>query len=263
MQSTREITVSRPKPGRAGPWRTVWSIWTWAEIVVLVITCVALQTLLAPFTWPFDRRRYVTGSLLRYVGVAAAFLTPLWRFSVHGPLPAHKPRRTVVVGNHCSNSDPFLISYLPWEMKWLTKASMFKVPVVGWALRLAGDIPVERGDRSSAEAALARCARWLERGMPVMIFPEGTRSGDGELGAFKDGAFRLAIDTRADVLPIAVAGTSSALPRRSWRLGRARAFVTVGTPITTTGMTRDDVPQLKAIARAQIEELRRSLPGRR
>ncbi len=146
-------------------------------------------------------------------------------------------------------------------MKWLGKASLFRIPVVGWMMRMAGDIPVERGDSDSAKGAMATCARWLERGVPVMLFPEGTRSKDGQLLPFKDGAFRLAIDTGADVLPIAVAGTRTALPKHSWRFGRAEGRVTVGTPISTAGMTLADVEPLKARARVEIEALRARLAG--
>jgi 1-acyl-sn-glycerol-3-phosphate acyltransferase len=165
----------------------------------------------------------------------------------------------VVVGNHESNADPFLVSFLPWEMKWLGKASLFRIPVVGWMMRMAGDIPVERGDSDSAKEAMAACTRWLDRGMPVMLFPEGTRSKDGQLLPFKDGAFRLAIETGAEVLPVAVAGTGTALPKHSWRFGRAEGRVTVGTPLSTAGLTLADVEGLKARARAEIELLRARL----
>jgi 1-acyl-sn-glycerol-3-phosphate acyltransferase len=165
----------------------------------------------------------------------------------------------VVVSNHESNADPFLISHLPWEMKWLGKASLFKIPVVGWMMWMAGDIPVHRGDRDSATGAMARCKEWLAKGMPVMIFPEGTRSKTDELLPFKDGAFRLAIEAQADVLPLAVSGTRRALPKHSWRFATSRGLVTVGTPISTKGMTLADVERLKDLARTQILALRAGL----
>lgn len=235
------------------------SIWTWLEIALMSLVGFCIQLVLAVFTWPFDRRRVITGRCLRLVAVVSSKLTPYWRFGVHGPLPRPRPSRTVVVSNHESNADPFLISHLPWEMKWLGKASLFKIPVVGWSMWLAGDIPVTRGDQESAKGAMTRCARWLEKGMPVMIFPEGTRSKTEELLPFKDGAFRLAIELGADVLPLAVSGTRRALPKHSWRFARARGLVTVGTPISTQGMTQSDVERLKAMAREQILALRASL----
>jgi 1-acyl-sn-glycerol-3-phosphate acyltransferase len=143
-------------------------------------------------------------------------------------------------------------------MKWLSKASLFKVPFMGWSLWLAGDIPVVRGKPGSARAAMLRCQKIVESGMPVMIFPEGTRSRTGELLPFKDGAFRLAIAARAEVLPIAVAGTRTAMPKHSWRWGWARAYVTVGEPISTDGMREgnaEDLALLKRQAREAIEAL--------
>ena len=103
------------------------------------------------------------------------------------------------------------------------------------------------------------CKEWLDKGMPIMIFPEGTRSKTQEMLPFKDGAFRLAIETGADVLPLAVCGTRQALPKHSWRFSTSHARVTVGTPISTQGMTLDDLERLKGLARAQIEALRASL----
>jgi len=235
------------------------SIWAWVEIALVVLLGFLVQTVLWAVCLPFDRRRLVAGRTFRLIGVTAARLNPFWRFGVWGP-PAVKPRRkTVVVSNHESNADPFLVSFLPWEMKWLGKAVLFRIPVVGWMMRMAGDIPVERGDSDSAKEAMETCARWLERGVPVMFFPEGTRSRDGQLLPFKDGAFRLAIETGADLMPVAISGTRTALPKSSWLFGRAKGRVTVGAPISTAGMTLAELEPLKARVRSEIESLRARL----
>jgi 1-acyl-sn-glycerol-3-phosphate acyltransferase len=238
---------------------TLLSIYAWLETALVALVGFPIQCVLALLAFPFDRRAVVRGRCFREIGATAARLNPFWHFAVHGPAPRRIHPRTVVVSNHESNADPFLISYLPWEMKWLGKASLFKIPFVGWSMWLAGDIPVRRGERDSAAAAMERCKQWLDKGMPIMIFPEGTRSKTEELLPFKDGAFRLAIETGADVLPLAVSGTRRALPKHSWRFSTSHARVTVGTPISTQGMTLDDVERLKALARAQIESLRASL----
>ena len=234
------------------------SVWAWFELGLVLLVGFVVQALLAVLTWPFDRRKLVTGRFLRLVGVAIAKLSPFWRFGVEGRAVA-PAGKTVVVGNHESQADPFLISHLPWEMKWLAKASLFRIPVAGWGMWLAGDVPVRRGEQQSARGAMAICRRWLERGVPVMIFPEGTRSQTDELLPFKDGAFRLAIETGADVLPIALSGTRKSLPKHSWRFQPARARVTVGAPIATAGMTVADVPRLREQAREQILRLRAQL----
>ncbi len=236
------------------------SVWTWFEIGLVAFLGWIVQMVLALFTLGFDRRRVVVGRTFRLVGVVASRLTPFWHFAVVGPTPK-VAGRTVVVSNHESQADPFLISHLPWEMKWLGKASLFRIPVVGWMMWLAGDVPVHRGDKASGKGAMATCAKWLARGMPVMIFPEGTRSSDGAMLPFKDGAFRLAIETGADILPIAVSGTRAALPKHSWRFQYAHASVTVGTPLSTRGLTLNDLEALKTSARLQVEGLRERLLG--
>jgi 1-acyl-sn-glycerol-3-phosphate acyltransferase len=233
------------------------SIYAWLETGLVAVTGFCLQAPLV-VTWPFDKRKVITGRAFRLIGITAAKLNPFWKFGVHGTPTPPKPL-TVVVSNHESNADPFIISLLPWEMKWLGKASLFKIPFVGWSMWLAGDIPVRRGEKDSAQEAMNTCARWLDKGMPIMIFPEGTRSKTDELLPFKDGAFRLAIEKGADVLPMAVSGTRRALPKHSWRFATSRALVTVGTPISTQGMTLDDVERLKNMAREQILALRASL----
>ena len=247
------LSIPRPRRG-AEAVRTALSVWSWLSLAGVSVGGLAFQAPIALAEWR-DPSRPRAGRMLRDMAVLIAKLNPMWDFRVHGELPDYEPGKTVVVSNHVSNSDAFLISHLPWEMKWLGKSSLFKIPVIGWLMWLAGDVPVVRGARGSVSEAMELCKEHLERGMPVMIFPEGTRSATGELLPFKDGAFRLAIDTGADILPIAVAGTRDALPKHSWRFGYARGLVAVGEPIPTAGLTPDDVDSLKAQTREQIERL--------
>lgn len=231
------------------------SVFAWSEIAVIVIGGFFIQAPLFVFTSPFDPGRKIAGRFLRLMAVAVAKLSPFWDFHVVGDLPKPLPKKLVVVSNHVSNADVFLISHLPWEMKWLAKEELFKVPFVGWELRIAGDVPVRRGERGSGYEALQKCAEWIERGVPVSIFPEGTRSKTGELGQFKDGAFKLAIESGADILPLAVAGTLKALPKHSWKFSRSKGVVKVGQIISTQGMTLDDLERLKSSTREQIARM--------
>jgi 1-acyl-sn-glycerol-3-phosphate acyltransferase len=234
--------------------RTALSVWSWSALTGIVLGGFGLQLPLA-IASATDKTRRRPGRFARDLAVLFTKVNPMWDFHVYGDAPDYTPGKTVVVSNHVSNSDAFLISHLPWEMKWLGKSSLFKIPFVGWLLWLAGDVPVRRGARDSVKEAMDLCKEHLERGMPIMIFPEGTRSATGELLPFKDGAFRLAIETHADVLPVAVAGTRDALPKHSWKFGFARGLVTVGQPISTESMTMDDLETLKQRTRAQIEQL--------
>jgi 1-acyl-sn-glycerol-3-phosphate acyltransferase len=159
-----------------------------------------------------------------------------------------------VVANHESFVDILLISHLPFEMKWMSKSEFFNIPFVGWAMRMAGDIRLERGDKKSGVKALQECRDRLDKRVSVMIFPEGTRSKSGELQGFRDGAFRIAIDQQVPVLPLAVIGTRDALIKHDWRFGYSEAEVRLLDPIPTTGLTKHDVDALCDRARAAIAE---------
>lgn len=231
------------------------SVWIWMEITLVSVIGNILQVVLALFTLPFDPCRKVIGRWFRLMGVTAAKLSPMWHFKIHGTFPKKLDGHTVVVSNHVSHMDCFLISHLPWEMKWLAKSTLMRIPFLGWAMALAGDIPVVRGANDSVVRAMARCKQYINQGMPVCIFPEGTRATSDTMLPFKDGAFRLAIETQSTILPLAVAGTRRALPKHSWKFEFARAWVKVGEPISTKGMDLTSVDALKQQARAQIEAL--------
>jgi 1-acyl-sn-glycerol-3-phosphate acyltransferase len=248
-----------------GPARTVFSLWSWLVLGVLVAVWLPLVAIVRLVTMPFDPGRYAAGWLFRRLAVVHQVLNPLWRFRVRGELPPDPRRPYVVVANHESFVDILLISHLPWEMKWLSKVEFFKIPAVGWLMRLAGDIPLTRGDRESGADALALARRRLDQHVSVMIFPEGTRSPSGDLGEFKRGAFELAIDAKVPIVPLVVHGARSALRKHDWRLGVAEAEVHVLAPVATDGLTIDDVGSLRDHVRgliaAELERMVATTPG--
>lgn len=237
-------------------WQTVASIWSWFVLVTLILIWFPLMAVTRVVTAPFDRGRYAVGLLFRKIAPAMAALNPLWHFRRSGSFPIDPRRPYVVVSNHESFVDILLISHLPWEMKWLSKAELFRIPVLGWMMQLAGDIPVHRGVGASAIEAMVRCREVLADKVSVMIFPEGTRSTTGRLLPFKDGAFRLAIEAGVPILPLAVSGTGTALRKHDWRFGRSVAEVKVLEPVETAGLTVEDVPKLKAMVRDRIAAAR-------
>jgi 1-acyl-sn-glycerol-3-phosphate acyltransferase len=195
----------------------------------------------------------IPGRWLRRMARVSTRLSPLWTFEVRGAAPADIDSCAyVVVCNHESNADPFLLSWLPWDMRWVAKQELFRIPLSGWALALSGDIPLRRGDAGSVRAMMTECRRTLQAGLSVMMFPEGTRSADGAMRAFKDGAFELAIEAGVPVLPLALTGTRACMPKGSPWFGDARAVVRVLDPISTNGMSRADVPRLREDARRRI-----------
>jgi 1-acyl-sn-glycerol-3-phosphate acyltransferase len=244
-------------------WQSILSLWAWLVLVFCIVLWFPLLVLLRFLTAPFDRGQYLTGYLFRRIGPVMAALNPLWRFGYSGTMPQDPRRPFVVVSNHESFADILLISHLPWEMKWLSKAELFRIPIMGWMMWLAGDVPVKRGFGPSALEAMARCRQALDNRVSVMIFPEGTRSKTAELLPFKDGAFRLAIEAGVPILPLAVSGTATALRKHDWRFGRSDAEVRVLEPVETAGLTIRDIPDLKARVRQTIVEARDALAASR
>jgi 1-acyl-sn-glycerol-3-phosphate acyltransferase len=242
-------------------WQSIVSLWAWLVLVLCILLWFPTLVVVRLLTAPFDRGRYIPGRIFRKIGPAMATLNPLWRFHYSGTIPKNPRKPFVVVSNHESFTDILLISHLPWEMKWLSKAELFRIPIMGWMMWLVGDIPVKRGFGPSALEAMARCRKALDNRVSVMIFPEGTRSRTSELLPFKDGAFRLAIEAGVPILPLAVSGTRTALPPHDWRFGRSVAEVHVLEPMETAGLTLADVPGLKARVRDIIVRARDALEG--
>jgi len=228
--------------------------WLWMTFVLVFNFCAV--AIVGAVTIPFDRGRYLAGRTARVVGSLAVRGNPLWRFSFSGPVPADVRKPYVVVSNHESNFDPFLLSYLPWEMKYLSKKALFRIPFFGWSMAIVGDVAVDRGDKGSRGNALEGCRRVLKNRVSVLFFPEGTRSRTDEMLPFKPGAFRLAIEEGVDILPLGLAGTRDALPKGTWVIAPARGHVLIGEPISTAGLTLDDTPALTERVRVIVAELR-------
>jgi 1-acyl-sn-glycerol-3-phosphate acyltransferase len=151
-------------------------------------------------------------------------------------------RAYVMVCNHQSLGDILVLGGTYFSFKWVSKKSVFKLPLIGWAGGVCEYIPIVRGDKTSAEQMIADCRKWLARGISVLIFPEGTRSVDGEIGPFKTGAFRVARESGAPVLPMVLDGTGEVLPKHGWVLRhRVNALVHV-------------LPAIDVSAHATVEE---------
>ena len=223
---------------------------TWTAVVLLIL--IALPTMAV--LWVIDRTpaKRLTGRTFRVIGSWITRVNPAWHLDIGGVDPATLHHPYVVVSNHQSQADIPVVSRLPWEMKWVGKKELFDLPLMGWLMRMAGDIPVDRKDAQSRATVLARARRKLEAGVSVMFFAEGTRSRDGRIKKFHDGAFRLAIDAGVPVLPLALDGTMDALPKHGWRFGRADVRLDVLPPVPTDGLTVADLPALRDRVRQAI-----------
>jgi len=234
----------------------VWIAW---EILVILWTPVVAIALL--FTGWWDRPRWIAGRVFRFGARILIALNPFWKVRVEGEVPARSAHPFVVVANHESLADIVLIGWLPWDMKWLSKSSIFRVPFLGLMMRMAGDVPVRRHEADSRARSYDALRRWLERDASVMIFPEGTRSRTREMLPFHNGAFRLAIEMEVPVLPLAVHGTREAIRKGSMKFGNADVVVRILEPVPTAHLDPGDVPSLRAEVRQRIEAARSKLAG--
>jgi 1-acyl-sn-glycerol-3-phosphate acyltransferase len=229
--------------------------------IVIILLGLPVLALLVVVTLPFDPTRRIAGLFLRRLGSTPTYVFPFWHVRIEGSQPGSGAY--VCTSNHQSFLDIFAMSRQRREMKWIAKEEIFKLPLFGLYFRLSGDIPVNRGDRESGGAALTRARWYLDRGMPVMIFPEGTRSRDGKMGAFKPGAFRLAIEAQVPILPVAVTGSAYGMPKGSPWIRPTLVLVRVLAPIDTKGMTGADVVRLMATTRERIAAAEAELSARR
>lgn len=229
------------------------SVWAWLVITLLILLWLPLLAVVRVFDR--DPARYHTGRMFRRLGAAMTRLTGIWRVEVDGAFPADPRRPYVVVSNHQSHADIPVVSNLPWDMKWVGKAELFRMPIVGWMMHLAGDIPVERGDARAGIKVLGRAKDVLAQRCSVMFCPEGTRSPDGRLLPFNDGPFRLALRTGTPILPLALDGTHDALPKHGWRFGPPRTLrLAVLAPIETAGLSAAEGRALGAQVRGRIAD---------
>lgn len=230
----------------------LFSIFYWLFFLVSLPPLIFTQLAIFLVTAPFDRRRTWVHLFGCFQGMLYVWANPLWRVEVVGreKLPWHGP--AVITANHLSILDILVLYGLFTPFKWVAKGELFRVPFVGWNMRLCDYVPIWRGDRASVRVMMDRCRAHLDRGVPVLIFPEGTRSQHGEMLPFKDGAFKLACDANCPVFPVAVSGTGDAIPKHGILFRNPmRARVEVLDPLYPAQFGNDPAV-LKAATRAAI-----------
>ncbi|MFT3836859.1 MAG: lysophospholipid acyltransferase family protein [Myxococcaceae bacterium] len=177
-------------------------------------------------TMPFDPDRRILHLYTCFWGHMYFHFNPTWTTRVEGRQKLPWRGGAVLVSNHESLGDILILFGLYRPFKWVSKQASFRLPLIGWNMTLNNYVSLVRGNKESIAKMMAECERWLDRGMPVMIFPEGTRSPDGNIQAFKDGAFRLAIAKKVPIYPIVVTGSADTLPKHGWVV-QSRSFCRV------------------------------------
>jgi len=225
--------------------RRLYSTVFWAFLVGSSVALFPVAVAIWAVTAPIDRRRVLLHRFTCFWGSLYTRVNPLWPVTIDGREKIDPDTTYVMVANHLSLLDILVLFRLSTHFKWVSKIENFRIPFIGWNMRLNRYIELKRGDRDSIREMMTAAERTLGEGNSIMMFPEGTRSQDGRLRAFKPGAFELALRTGKPLLPIVLEGTSNALPKRGFVLrGRHPIRIRVLDPIPPEQFGTRDAKQL-------------------
>lgn len=226
------------------------AFWFWVVLVTTFFTIMVGLTAL--LTAAFDKTQRIPHALTAYWGRAVFWANPKWKLKVTGQNNLPPKGAYVLVSNHASLADIIILLHLNVHFKWMAKDNLFRIPLLGWSMLWAGDIPLLRGNQGSIRATYRRAYYCLKSGLPIMIFPEGTRSRSGHLGPFKRGAFQLAIKAQVPIVPIALHGTRDTIPPESWIFkSSARARIQI---LPAVSVPKESVPDGDEKLRSEIRE---------
>ncbi len=223
------------------------SIIVWIIGICFMVILFPATFIIWMIVFPFDRERSVIHKLLIVQSLILVRLIPIWKINIEGREKPVNGRTYVIISNHQSVLDILFINCLGFRYKWISKIENIKVPFLGWYLRMADYITVNRGDELSKTQMLEKSFMCLRRGISIMIFPEGTRSRDREIGFFKRGAFQLALEANVPILPIVVDGTGDILPKHGLVFGSGyKVNLRILDPVEPASFTSDNPDELSS-----------------
>jgi 1-acyl-sn-glycerol-3-phosphate acyltransferase len=234
-------------------------VWIFCSIIALLLFPVSLVIWLV--TFPFDRERIVMHWWLVIQGIFFSRMIPIWRIRVEGREKAKKRETYVIISNHQSMLDILILNCLRLRFRWISKIENYKTPVIGWYLRMAKYITVDRGNMESKAVMMAKSEESLKKGISIMMFPEGTRSPDREIALFKLGAFQLALSASKPILPVIVDGTGGVLPKHGMILSKGNLLkIKVLDPVRPESFGTDDpeilASKLRGIMTEELHKIR-------
>ncbi|MDZ7806948.1 MAG: lysophospholipid acyltransferase family protein [Gracilimonas sp.] len=203
--------------------RLLFSIFVFIYFSFLFLTFFFIISLVFLLTFPFDKYRKAPNFTLSIMARFMMKASPGWKMEFDGEEKFDPTKPTIFVSNHQSFLDMSFIYHLPWKMKWVSKRSLTYIPVMGWLVWLTGHLTINRSSKSALKK-LDNLVAPLKDLVPVMIFPEGTRTMDGKLKPFKNGAFILAKEHGFRIQPMVIDGGHHAMPPSSGYLNPNVSF---------------------------------------
>ncbi len=243
--------------------RVAASLLFWGFVAVSSLVLFPIGVALWLFSFPFDPRRALLHRFTSLWASLYTWLNPAWPVRVIGRERLYEAGPAVIVANHLSLLDILVLFRLQSHFKWVSKIENFRVPIIGWNMRLCDYIPLRRGDKQSTLAMFRQCDRALAGGSSILMFPEGTRSATGRLRAFGSGAFQIAARNRVPLQPIIVRGTAEALPKRGFVLqGRHPISIEILDPIPAEEIAgRDPEETMRAVREIFLMHLKSENDG--
>ncbi|HWH78023.1 MAG TPA: lysophospholipid acyltransferase family protein [Candidatus Binatus sp.] len=219
-------------------------------LITLITIVLSLVTTLVGIFDRFGKHAYVVNRLWTWLILRIGGIS----LQVEGLQHIDPKQPYIFIVNHQSNVDiPVLVQALPkFQLRWIAKKELLRMPFFGWAMWATKHVTVDRSDPQDAVKSLQRASERLAAGISLVVYPEGTRSKDGNLQKFKKGGFLLAVQTKTAVVPVTVNGSGAVLPAGAWRIRPGLIKVTVEEPISVEGFRPGNLRLLLEQARAKI-----------
>jgi len=231
------------------------SILIWIGSILLTVLLFFVVLALTILLFPFDKKKKVTHAQCFWWSDALLGLNPYWKIKVSGLENIDHNRAYVIISNHQSIADIAVLYQTKMQFKWVAKASLFKIPFIGWCLGLIKHIRLTRGDFSSIKKVYREAGEWLKKDMSVLFFPEGTRSSSNVMSEFQNGAFKLALKEKKPILPVCLKNTHKAILKGSkFFKSKVEASLTVLPAVETDSFGPGDFAQLRDIVSAKIQD---------
>jgi len=219
----------------------LYQVYVWLVFLPLVIVLTLLFSSLTVIFATLVNPEWASRVFAVTWGKTLAYLTPV-KVTVEGAENADRDQSYVVVSNHQSMYDILLIyGWLELDLKWIMKKELRRIPGIGIGCEKAGHVFVDRRNPKQAREAIKQALDNMSKGIGFLFFPEGTRSLDGRLLSFKNGAFRLAVDQGLPLLPVTLVGTRNVLPTKSLRLFPGAIKMVIHPAIETAGKSAEQL----------------------
>lgn len=229
-------------------------IWVTGTTITAAAFLASLIIKLIPFNFP-NKARLIHAQCFWWSD-ALVSLNPFWKLEIEGLENIDRQQTYVIVANHQSFADIIIIYKNHMYFKWVAKKELLKLPFIGGLLWVNDHILLDRGDFGSIKEVYRKAAEQLKKGVSMLFFPEGTRSGTDEMGEFQNGAFKLAIKEKKPILPVFIGGTREAIPKGGWIFKtKVKGALVVLPPIDTSACQISDYEALRNLVRGKFQEL--------